>query len=329
MYTAGQLIDAPGNFISNTEAEAETEAEIRAEVQLQAEAGVDYVKLYMGISDSLVAAAIDQARSEGVRVLGHLKQASWTVAAESGIDGLVHSCSEGPTWELLGPDAHASFRWADGDDWGDFLRSWAQFVDSIATDGSRMSSLIRVLIANEVEVNPTLVVMEALYWADDSEHLELQQPSFAPEGFAATWSENWRRSATFMRGLELTDDQWQELKEGFRTCGEMIKTFHERGVLLTTGSDVGGWMTPGVSLHREFELLVEAGIPTLDVIKIATHNGARALGILDEIGTLEPGKIADIVVLQRNPVHDIRNTQTIVSVFIAGREYSPESLLKD
>ena len=65
------------------------------------------------------------------------------------------------------------------------------------------------------------------------------------------------------------------------------------------------------------------------VIKIATHNGARALGILDDIGTLEPGKVADIVVLQRNPLDDIRNTQTIVRVFRAGREYSPESLLQD
>ena len=325
VFTAGETLNTPA-FSSGQGIEFETEADLRAEIQTEIASGVDYVKLYWGIDPQMLSVAVEEAHSRGVKVIGHLKRTSWTEAAVRGINSLVHSCSEGPIWELLEEEERDPFH---SNDWGEYLRSWARTAPQVNLDGSRMAALIDALLRNDVEVNPTLVQAEALYWADDSEHLELQQPSFAPEGFASTWSENWRRSAEFMRGLELTDDEWQELKEGFRMCGQMTRTFHERGVLLTTGSDVGGWMTPGVSLHRELELLVETGIPTLDVIKIATHNGARALGILDEVGTLEPGKIADIVVLQGNPVDDIRNTQTIVSVFSAGREYSPESLLQE
>ena len=111
---------------------------------------------------------------------------------------------------------------------------------------------------------------------------------------------------------------------------DMIRRFHERGVRIVTGTDVGmPWINPGVSLHRELELLVDAGIEPLDVLMIATRNGAEELGILSEIGTVEPGKIADLVVLGSNPIEAINNTRSIEVVFHAGHRYDPESLLAE
>jgi imidazolonepropionase-like amidohydrolase len=75
------------------------------------------------------------------------------------------------------------------------------------------------------------------------------------------------------------------------------------------------------------ELLARAGIPPLDVLTIASANGARALGIIGEVGTIEAGKRADLVVLTADPLTDIRNTRSIEYVFLAGRRLRPDSLL--
>jgi len=108
----------------------------------------------------------------------------------------------------------------------------------------------------------------------------------------------------------------------------MIRHFHEHGVLITAGSDVAmPWITPGVSFHRELELLVSSGIPPLDVLTIGTRNGARALGISDEVGTVEAGKRADLLVLRADPLKDIRNTREIDLVIMNGHRYEPSALL--
>ena len=67
----------------------------------------------------------------------------------------------------------------------------------------------------------------------------------------------------------------------------------------------------------------------MDVIQIATRNGAEALGISDEVGTIEPGKRADLVILERDPIADIRNTQSIVTVIHDGIAHAPQELLRD
>ena len=78
------------------------------------------------------------------------------------------------------------------------------------------------------------------------------------------------------------------------------------------------WITPGVSLHRELELLVQAGIDEADVIVMATRRGAEGLGLEDRLGTVEAGKLADLVVLSADPLSDIRNTRSVTAVYKAG-----------
>jgi imidazolonepropionase-like amidohydrolase len=110
----------------------------------------------------------------------------------------------------------------------------------------------------------------------------------------------------------------------FPTFLAIIKRFWESGVLITAGTDLGNpWITPGVSLHHELELLTSAGIPPLEVIKIATKNGAKALHILDNVGTIEVGKQADLI-LNANPIEDIKNTRKIEMVFQAGKLFELE-----
>jgi imidazolonepropionase-like amidohydrolase len=94
---------------------------------------------------------------------------------------------------------------------------------------------------------------------------------------------------------------------------------YDNGVTILSGSDIPNFdLVPGASLHHELELLVEAGISPLEIIKIATRNGAHALGIEEEVGTVEAGKQADMIILSDNPLDDISNTMKIEAVINNG-----------
>ena len=95
---------------------------------------------------------------------------------------------------------------------------------------------------------------------------------------------------------------------------------YDNGVTILAGSDIPNFdLVPGASLHHELEIMVDAGIPSLEVIKIATRNGAQALDIERDVGTIEPGKEADMIVLSENPLDDISNIKKIEAVINNGQ----------
>jgi imidazolonepropionase-like amidohydrolase len=95
---------------------------------------------------------------------------------------------------------------------------------------------------------------------------------------------------------------------------------NEAGVVLLAATDVGiPMLVPGISLHEELVLLVEAGLTPLEALRAATLNPARVLGSADSLGTIEAGKLADLVLLDANPLADIGNTRRIRAVIADGR----------
>ena len=104
---------------------------------------------------------------------------------------------------------------------------------------------------------------------------------------------------------------------------QLTKILYDHGVTIMSGTDIPNFgLIPGVSLHHELELLVKAGINPLNVIKIATSNGAEALGILDDVGTIEAGKQADMIILNANPIRNIRNIGAIEGVIEDGQVFN-------
>ncbi len=124
--------------------------------------------------------------------------------------------------------------------------------------------------------------------------------------------------------LSFMDDQALRGYQALQLAG--IRAAHRRGVRIHAGTDAGSWLLPGATLHWELELLVQAGLPPLDVLRIATQQAAESVGAEEDLGTLEPGKLADIVLLDKNPLDDIRNTQTIWRVIKGGWLFDPEKL---
>lgn len=101
---------------------------------------------------------------------------------------------------------------------------------------------------------------------------------------------------------------------------QLTKMMYDSGIDILSGTDIPNLgLVPGESLHHELELLADAGIKPMDIIKIATNNGAEALEVINQTGTIEPGKEADILVLSANPLEDIENTKRIDSVISNGR----------
>lgn len=108
----------------------------------------------------------------------------------------------------------------------------------------------------------------------------------------------------------------------------LVKLMYDRGVLLTAGTDSPfPWIIPGVSFHEELRLLAEAGIPPAGVLRMATINGAVALRRDSEIGIVEPGKRADLVVLRAKPLENIGNTEQIEWVIQGGLVFGRKQIL--
>ena len=108
---------------------------------------------------------------------------------------------------------------------------------------------------------------------------------------------------------------------------ENVRLLRDARVRILAGTDVGNpLLLPGGSLHQELALLVEAGLSPLEALQAATLNAARSLDRADSLGTIEPGKLADLVLLDDNPLEDIRNTQKIAAVVLNGRYLDRQAL---
>jgi imidazolonepropionase-like amidohydrolase len=314
ILTAGEVIDAtPFPGLVET---ARTAEEVRAAVRRQTAAGVDYVKLYASLRPELLAAGIDEAHRQGKKAIGHLFATSWTEAADAGIDFIVHSVPSSP--KLLPPERRAAFLKSIARN-ARFMLQWHEFYDPQSAEAD---SMIRSLLSHRVIHDPTLVIFEAMAWGDDPRVIESPDLRFV----APSLIRNWRTEFTLSSNFKPAD--YDSAKQAWPAALRFVKQLYDRGVFLVVGTDANNpWVTPGASMHRELELLVDAGIPPLAVLEMATRNGAEALGILDQVGTVEPGKQADLVLLDADPSANISNSRRIAWVMRAGRLWKPAELL--
>ena len=110
---------------------------------------------------------------------------------------------------------------------------------------------------------------------------------------------------------------------------ELTKELHDSGAQIALGSDAPQFFNvPGFSLHREMEMMVTAGLSPYEVLVTGTRNPAFYFEIPEDFGTIEPGKRADLVLLNANPIENISNTQKIEAVFVNGTYYDRETLDK-
>ena len=195
-------------------------------------------------------------------------------------------------------------------------------LEHTTTPGRFYDDMLQLLAAAGTYWDPTLVTRGTNLLARD-EPERLADPKL--RAFTPEYQIRQAQTPAYYDGLRAIGEN--EFRGRWVTQLASVRAAHERGVKLTVGTGAGN---PGISwgphLHWELEFFVQAGIPPLEVLRIATQQNAEALGAQDDLGTLEPGKLGDIVLLDKNPLEDIRNTQTIWRVIKGGWLFDPDKL---
>ncbi len=313
VFAAGPALDGVPGLLRGATV-IRDEAEARAAVRQQEEAGTDFVQLYRGLPASLVRAAVDEAHERGLSVIGDLETTSWIEAARFGIDVLRPIVSRNP--DLLPAGTREGYR---SDLEAGELFTVLGWLERVEPEGEAFDDAVGALLGTDVTVEPSLVSIESTLFCGHPDYP-------APAGGQLWWLDE-AVAGDASRECIAEQNFLTRANQAWPAAFQLTSVLHDQGVRLLAGSDSPVTrLPPGVAYQRELELLVQAGIPPLDVLSIATRNGAIALGRLHEMGTVEVGKRANLVLLGSDPLEDIRATRDVVwvmlegAVFVVGRE---------
>ncbi len=297
LFVAGSIIDTL-NF-KNLTAQVKTDEEIREEILRQKNADVDMVKLYTSLSPAQLKTGVDYAHSLGLKTVSHLQTTSWTDAANLGLDNIVHIIPGNA--ELLPEEHRQAYRQFEMFGAIAFYK-WFEYVD---LKSKEIADMIDALVENQVSVDPTLVPFHAAFFGDKNIYQTNPKLKLIP----ASLVENWHTTFNFNLGWKEKD--FEVAQASWSKVEELLRMLHDAGILLTAGTDANNpWMVPGDSFHDELRLFSEAGFTNSEILKIATFNGAKLIGIEDRVGLIKKGFEADLVILDENPLEDITATET-------------------
>jgi imidazolonepropionase-like amidohydrolase len=278
----------------------------RAMVAYWANEGVDSFKVYMQISRAELKAVVEEAHKRSKKVTGHLGAVTYREAADIGIDNLEH-----------GFFASSDFVPDKIEDKSPTSRAQRDSLLKLDPEGPEVNSLIQHLIQKGVALTSTLPVFETLTPG------RAPAPNAVLDSLLPETRDQYMR--TWARIANNPNSDWPDL---FKKGMELERRFFEAGGLLLVGTDPTGYggVVAGYSNLRAVELLVEAGLSPLEAIQVATLNGARYLGVEDRLGTIEVGKIADLVVVNGDPASNIQDIRKIEIVFKDGIGYDSQKL---
>jgi imidazolonepropionase-like amidohydrolase len=317
--TAGPSVDGDPPQGTNSVV-VRTAAEARAAVEQLVSNGADLVKPYENLSREAYFAIMDEARRRRIAVDGHVPfRVTPDEAADAGQrtvehpDALAAGCStaaEAERKRFAGVLANYSSL-PESEKFLAMFRHVRALYDS--GDPAACASASEAYRRNGVAVTADLVAYHHVVHAEQVLADEARM-RLVPEEIRRNWekslaSETFREFQSILRPIPSL-----ELKN--------VRLFNEAGVVLLAGTDVGvPFQVPGFSMHVELERLVEAGLTPLKALQTATVNPARVLKMAESLGTIEPSKLADLVLLDDSPLEDIRNTQKIRAVVADGRLY--------
>ena len=259
--------------------------------------GATSFKLYEHADRAELAAAVARAHQRNLRVTGHICATSYAEAAAAGIDNLEHGF-------LAASDFVAN---RTPDSCPPFPERLAAF-NRLDPQGPEIGGLIETLVRARVALTSTLGIFETFTGAGpDAGALDLLTPELR---------ESFERTSTAVRGSPMSP----MMRDAFQRNLAMQRRFVRQGGLLLAGSDPTGFggVLPGFSARREFGLLAGSGFTVPETIRIMTLNGALYLGREGEIGSIEPGKRADLVLIDGSLSADPRAIDRIATVFRGG-----------
>ncbi len=296
-----------------------TPDEARDAVRKSKAAGYDFIKVTTFVPSLIYEAAVDEARIQKIRVVGH---------ADSRFVGVERAWKAGQQIEhldgymelLLRPDSPIKYSISDlyiynPDNWKSF-----DYVDE-----NKIAEVAKKTVASNPFVNPTQHFMKNSFGRLRTEDEIRAQPDFKfyPPKVQQQWLDFYKRNRMLNTVPLDKRARWVELRE------KLIKAIHDAGGKLMAGSDTPEFLwLYGFGLHHELKALKDAGLSNYAVLAAGTRNAHEFFGTLDKVGTIQKGQRADLILLDANPLDDITNTQKRNGVMLKGRWYAQAELMR-
>jgi imidazolonepropionase-like amidohydrolase len=314
MFVAGSAIDGPNSTFPDAGI-ANTADQARKLVDERVLNHADLIKVHARMTPELLRPLVIEAGTLSLPVAAHLGLTDAVTAARAGVRSIEHltGIPEAATARPAPFFAAHSRSFFDG--WNYFERSWGTL------DSADLSRVARALAETRVYMVPTLVLHDIYSRLDDPAILSSSALDIVPDSEKTLWD-----VPNMITRAGWTTADFTAFRQARMNQDLFIREFRSAGGILVTGTDASGPMIiPGLSQHRELELLVAAGLSTRDALSAATRSAAALLAA-DSLGRIAPGKVADILVLTDNPLSNISNTQTIEKVILRGLIYATDSI---
>jgi imidazolonepropionase-like amidohydrolase len=306
IFITGPYITGGGTGLGSTMVGVNSAEEARRVVDYWAAEGVNWLKFYTTISRDAMKAAIDEAHKHGIKFTGHLCSVPYREAVALGIDAIEHGMFANSDYDKTRKPDECS---------PNMMKSFL----NLDVNGPEVQATFHDMVEKKVPLTSTLVVFELFVQNRpplDPRVLEAMTPDAKNEYMASRT----RIAETPGAGIPL---------EIFKKGMEYEHAFYKAGGILASGVDPtgNGGALFGFGDQRNVELLVEAGFTPLEAIQVATSNGAKALGIFAETGSVSVGKNADLVLINGNPAEKIADIRNVELVFHNGLGFDSAKMI--
>jgi imidazolonepropionase-like amidohydrolase len=340
LYIASRIVDGPKPFWPNSMA-AGTEVEGRLAVKMAKVAEADFVKVYSLLPREVYFAIADEAKKQAIPFEGHVPEAVSAMEASAAgqrsiehLTGILAACSSREDEIMKTARESLAGILATNEPGSLFARGRESRSLELETySEAKATALFAEFKKNGTWQCPTLTVMHNVRFIDDPALANDSRMKYMPRMFKAVWN-----PTNDFRFKDRTAEDVAVGKKMFQKELQVVGEMKRAGVGILAGTDTQNpYCFPGFSLHDELGLLVQAGLTPMEALQAATINAARFMGATrpgatrtgqseKELGTIEKGKLADMVLLDANPLEDIANTKKIWVVVFGGKFYSRASL---
>ena len=318
---ASSIIDGPYSYWAPYDTEVRTEAEAREAVRQAVRDKADFVKVYSYLGRDTFNAIADEARALGIPFAGHLPdRVPAALASDLGQRTFEHRyglfIATSGHEEAIRRDIDALPADPAGA-WFSQVRTWERLAAD-SYNPSRAAALFERLARNDTRLSPTLTVLRTFAEPADS-YLNDPRLRYFPQFIRDYWAQS------ILLRAPSTPEQMAVQRAYFQATSRLVATARQAGVHVVAGTDAGNpYCLPGFSIHDELALLVAGGLSPMEAIQAATRDAAALAGLGETAGTVTPGKVADLLILDADPLADIRNTQKIHGIVAAGRYIDSE-----
>lgn len=333
IVAAGRILDGAKPVVPENSIPFSNDAEARQAVRDLKQNGADFIKVYDGIPRSSYLAIVAEAKQQKIPFAGHVPMEITSFeASDLGQKSFEHLGNILRTCSTLEPkviDERAYVAITPGDRPNDFASIPKRIAARTRVELDTYSEqkclrLFTRFVRNGTWQVPTLITKQVGAFVDSITSTHDPRRSYVP----ATVLESWKPENNVFFKYR-TPEFIETRKQLYQKELELVGAMHRAGVRFMTGTDTPGvYLYPGSSLHDELALFVQNGFTALEALQAATRNPAEYLNRLNELGTVEKGKLADLVLLDANPLADINNTKKIAAVVFDGRYLSREARAK-